>query len=150
LVSGISGLVDLDGVWYNNASMQTLAGSVDTSGTTGGNVTYTYTASNGVCPDESTTVTVVVNGGCDFTAGLDELAAGFELYPNPTRSSVAISWTAKGETTLTLTDLNGKVLLNAVSQASQYAMDLSNFAPGVYIVSLQNGDQLLTERIIKQ
>ena len=150
LVSGISGLVDLDGVWYNNASMETLPSSVDTSGTTGGNVTYTYTASNGVCPDESTTVTVVVNGGCDFTAGLDELAAGFELYPNPTRSSVAISWTAKGETTLTLTDLNGKVLLNAVSQASQYAMDLSNFAPGVYIVSLQNGDQLLTERIIKQ
>jgi hypothetical protein len=150
LVSGISGLVDLDGVWYNNASMETLPSSVDTSGTTGGNVTYTYTASNGVCPDESTTVTVVVNGGCDFTAGLDELAAGFELYPNPTRSSVAISWTAKGETTLTLTDLNGKILLNAVSQASQYAMDLSNFAPGVYIVSLQNGDQLLTERIIKQ
>ena len=150
LVSGISGLVDLDGVWYNNASMETLPSSVDTSGTTGGNVTYTYTASNGVCPNESTTVTVVVNGGCDFTAGLDELAAGFELYPNPTRSSVAISWTAKGETTLTLTDLNGKVLLNAVSQASQYAMDLSNFAPGVYIVSLQNGDQLLTERIIKQ
>jgi hypothetical protein len=150
LVSGISGLVDLDGVWYNNASMETLPSSVDTSGTTGGNVTYTYTASNGVCPDESTTVTVVVNGGCDFTAGLVELAAGFELYPNPTRSSVVISWTAKGETTLTLTDLNGKVLLNAVSQASQYAMDLSNFAPGVYIVSLQNGEQLLTERIIKQ
>lgn len=150
LVSGISGLVDLDGVWYNNASMETLPSSVDTSGATGGNVTYTYTASNGVCPDESTTVTVVVNGGCDFTAGIDELAAGFELYPNPTRSSVAISWTAKGETTLTLTDLNGKVLLNAVSQASQYAMDLSNFAPGVYIVSLQNGDQILTERIIKQ
>jgi hypothetical protein len=150
LVSGINGLVDLDGVWYNNVSMETLPSSVDTSGTTGGSVTYTYTASNGVCPDESTTVTVVVNGGCDFTAGLDELAAGFELYPNPTRSSVAISWTAKGETTLTLTDLNGKVLLNAVSQASQYAMDLSNFAPGVYILSLQNGDQLLTERIIKQ
>jgi hypothetical protein len=41
LVSGISGLVDLDGVWYNNASMETLSGSVDTSGTTGGNVTYT-------------------------------------------------------------------------------------------------------------
>ena len=150
LVSGISGLVDLDGVWYNNASMETLPSSVDTSGATGGNVTYTYTASNGVCPDESTTVTVVVNGGCDFTAGIEELAAGFELYPNPTRSSVAISWTVKGETTLTLTDLNGKVLLNAVSQASQYAMDLSNFAPGVYIVTVQNGDQLLTERIIKQ
>ncbi|MEY4803755.1 MAG: hypothetical protein RL331_268 [Bacteroidota bacterium] len=150
LVSGISGLVDLDGVWYNNASMETLPSSVDTSGATGGNVTYTYTASNGVCPDESTTVTVVVNNGCDFTAGIDELAAGFELYPNPTRSSVAISWRANGETTLTLTDLNGKVLLNAVSQASQYAMDLSNFAPGVYIVTVQNGDQLLTERIIKQ
>jgi fibronectin type 3 domain-containing protein len=41
-------------------------------------------------------------------------------------------------------------LFNAVSKDSHYAMDLSNVAPGVYIVSLQNGDQLLTERIIKQ
>jgi hypothetical protein len=150
LVSGISGLVDLDGVWYNNATMQTLPGSVDTSPSTGGNVTYTYTASNGVCPDESTTVTVVVDAGCDFTAGLNELSAGFEMYPNPTRSNIAISWTAQGETALTLSDLNGKVLWSATTQASNYALDLSNFAPGVYLISLQNGDQLLTERLIKQ
>jgi hypothetical protein len=150
LVSGISGLVDLDGVWYNNASMETLTSSVDTSGATGGNVTYTYTASNGVCPDESTTVTVVVNSGCDFTAGIAELAAGFELYPNPTRTSVAISWTAKGETSIVLTDLNGKELFHTSTQNSNCAMDLTNFAPGVYIVTLQNGDQILTERIIKQ
>ena len=150
LVSGISGLVDLDGVWYNNATMQTLPGSVDTSPATGGNVTYTYTASNGVCPDESTIVTVVVDAGCDFTAGLNELSAGFEMYPNPTRSNIAISWTAQGETALTLSDLNGKVLWSATTQASNYALDLSNFAPGVYLISLQNGDQLLTERLIKQ
>jgi hypothetical protein len=150
LVSGISGLVDLDGVWYNNATMQTLPGSVDTSPSTGGNVTYTYTASNGVCPDESTTVTVVVDAGCDFTAGLNELSAGFEMYPNPTRSNIAITWTAQGETALTLSDLNGKVLWSATTQASNYALDLSNFAPGVYLISLQNGDQLLTERVIKQ
>jgi hypothetical protein len=72
------------------------------------------------------------------------------MYPNPTRSNIAITWTAQGETALTLSDLNGKVLWSATTQASNYALDLSNFAPGVYLISLQNGDQLLTERVIKQ
>ena len=150
LVSGISGLVDLDGVWYNNASAQTLTGSVDTAGTTGGNVTYTYTASNGVCPDESTTVTVVVDAGCDFTAGLNELAAGFELYPNPTRDNVTIIWSTQGATDLLLTDVNGKVLHKSVISNNQIVLDLLNYTPGVYFVTLQNGEQAITERIIKQ
>lgn len=150
LVSGISGLVDLDGVWSNNATMEFLPSSLDTSGATGGNVTYTYTASNGVCPDESTTVTVVVNAGCDFTAGIEAFTAGFELYPNPTRSAVQVSWTATGSASIVLTDLNGKVLFNEVTNASQTTLDLSNYTPGVYFFALQMGEQVITERIIKQ
>ena len=68
LLSGLSGVVDLTGAWTNPSNVA-LAGSIDTSGTAGGTFNYTYTASNGVCPDESTTVAVVVNSGCDFTAG---------------------------------------------------------------------------------
>jgi hypothetical protein len=150
LVTGVSGLVDLDGVWYNNNSMETLPGSTDTSGSTGGNYTYTYTASNGVCPDESTTVTVVVDAGCDFTAGISEMASGFVIYPNPTRSSVSVTWTSNGQTAISLTDLNGKVLMTAQTESNQYTIDLRAFEPGVYILSLQNGAQLHTERIIKQ
>ncbi|MFM9006438.1 MAG: T9SS type A sorting domain-containing protein, partial [Flavobacteriales bacterium] len=29
-------------------------------------------------------------------------------------------------------------------------LDLSNYTPGVYLVTLQFGEQVLTERIIKQ
>lgn len=150
LVSGLSGVVDLDGVWYNNGTMETLLGSVDTSGTAGGNFTYTYTASNGVCPDETSIVTVVVNSGCDFTAGLDELSAHFELYPNPTRSTVQLSWTSSGSASVVLTDLNGKVLSSQVVDETQTTLDLSNYTPGVYLITVQIGEQVLTERIIKQ
>ena len=150
LVSGLSGVVDLDGVWYNNGTMETLPGSVDTSGTAGGNFTYTYTASNGVCPDETSIVTVVVNSGCDFTAGLDELSAHFDLYPNPTRSSVQLSWTSTGSASVVLTDLNGKVLSSQVVDETQTTLDLSNYTPGVYLITVQMGEQVVTERIIKQ
>ena len=150
LVSGLSGVVDLDGVWYNNGTMETLPGSVDTSGTAGGNFTYTYTASNGVCPDETSIVTVVVNSGCDFTAGLDELSAHFELYPNPTRSTVQLSWTSSGSASVVLTDLNGKVLSSQVVDETQTTLDLYNYTPGVYLITVQMGEQVVTERIIKQ
>ena len=150
LVSGLSGVVDLDGVWYNNGTMETLPGSVDTSGTAGGNFTYTYTATNGVCPDETSIVTVVVNSGCDFTAGLDELSAHFELYPNPTRSTVQLSLTSTGSASVVLTDLNGKVLSSQVVDETQTTLDLSNYTPGVYLITVQMGEQVVTERIIKQ
>ena len=150
LVSGISGLVDLNGVWYNNASMETLPSSVDTSGATGGNVTYTYTASNGVCPDESTTVTVVVDAGCDFTAGVEELTASFEMVPNPTNGQVNITWSANATGVILITDLNGKVLQTIQAVGQQTTIDLSNYTPGVYLVTLQVAEQVNTQRIIKQ
>jgi hypothetical protein len=149
LLSGLSGVVDLTGVWYNPANAA-LAGSLDTSGTSGGTFNYTYTASNGVCPDESTTVAVVVNAGCDFTAGITDLAAGFELYPNPTRSTVQVTWMTAGNAKVLLTDLNGKVLSSQQVAEQETVLDLSAYTPGVYIVTIQTGEQVLTQRIVKQ
>jgi hypothetical protein len=149
LLSGLSGVVDLTGVWYNPANAA-LAGSLDTSGTSGGTFNYTYTASNGFCPDESTTVAVVVNAGCDFTAGITDLAAGFELYPNPTRSTVQLTWMTAGNAKVLLTDLNGKVLSSQQVAEQETMLDLSAYTPGVYIVTIQTGDQVLTQRIVKQ
>ena len=127
-----------------------MSGSVDTSGTTGGNVLYTYTASNGVCPDESTTVTVVVNSGCDFTAGVEEFATSFEMVPNPTNGQVNITWSANATGAISITDLNGKVLQSVQVVGQQTTIDLSNYTPGVYLITLQVGEQVNTQRIIKQ
>ena len=149
LLSGLSGVVDLTGAWTNPSNVA-LAGSIDTSGTTGGTFNYTYTASNGVCPDESTSVAVVVNSGCDFTAGTEELVSSFELYPNPTRNTVLITWSATGSSKVILTDLNGKVLTSQVVDETQTTLDLSNYTPGVYLITVQMGEQVVTERIIKQ
>ena len=149
LLSGLSGVVDLTGAWTNPSNVA-LAGSIDTSGTTGGTFNYTYTASNGVCPDESTSVAVVVNSGCDFTAGTEELVSSFELYPNPTRNTVLITWSATGSSKVILTDLNGKVLSSQLVDETQTTLDLSNYTPGVYLITVQMGEQVVTERIIKQ
>lgn len=150
LVSGLSGVVDLTGVWTNNTTGQALIGSTETSGSVGGNFPYTYTASNGVCPDESTTVTVVVNPGCDFTAEVAEFSGLFQMIPNPTNGLVTISWNTNTTGALILTDLNGKVLQSAEVVGQNTTLDLSNYTPGVYLVTLQFGELTRTERIIKQ
>jgi hypothetical protein len=49
-----------------------------------------------------------------------------------------------------LTDLNGKVLSSQVVNETQTTLDLSNYTPGVYLITVQMGEQVVTERIIKQ
>jgi hypothetical protein len=49
-----------------------------------------------------------------------------------------------------ITDLNGKVLQAIQTVGQQTTIDLSNYTPGVYLVTLQVGEQVNTQRIIKQ
>ena len=52
--------------------------------------------------------------------------------------------------TIEMKDLNGKVLQSVQVVGQQTTIDLSNYTPGVYLITLQVGEQVNTQRIIKQ
>lgn len=69
------------------------------------------------------------------------LAEALTIYPNPTSSSVTLDWgqALHSETDLRVRDLSGKTLLQKelnLNGESQYRLDLSKFAAGVYLVEL--------------
>lgn len=79
----------------------------------------------------------------------------FEVYPIPVSNDVLyINNLADiaGETLVTVLDATGKAIFNkqTVLLQGENKLDVSNLAAGVYYISLQNGIQVFTQKIIKQ
>lgn len=78
------------------------------------------------------------------------------LYPNPTNSKVQITFVTQQacNTTLELRDLTGRLVLfqknKANSGTNTATIDLSPFAQGLYVVSLNNGKNIITAKVVKQ
>ena len=74
------------------------------------------------------------------------------VYPNPTADllTVNLEASARPSSVLTITDLNGKVLQQAEATADKEQLDFSNYANGVYFLSVKQGNQLIKSfKIIK-
>jgi hypothetical protein len=110
--------------------------------------------SNGVCPADTSTVLVVVDGSCDFTAGIETLAGSFVVYPNPTSSTVFVDNSlGLALDKIELIDMSGRVVLavNKGSFSNELAeLNVSNLTTGVYTVKLTAGQQTFNQRLIKQ
>lgn len=153
LVAGLGGTVDMGGTWYD-PSNNMLSGSIDTASNIPGNFNYDYIVSNGVCPADTATVLVVVDAGCDFTAGMETLAGSFAVYPNPTSDNLNVE-NGLGLTIdrIELLDMSGRVVL--VAQKGTFNNELAqisvqNLTTGVYTLKMTAGTQSFTSRIIKQ
>jgi hypothetical protein len=153
LLSGLSGNLDLGGIWYN-PSNQALSGNLDTASNIPGQFNYNYVVGNGICPEDTATVLVSVSNLCNFI-GIDENdLTNIKLFPNPTKDKLTIS--VDGETeplTLIVEDLNGRVIdnyRNLISGKGSYEIDLTNYDTGIYIIRLENSKTKQSHRIIKQ
>ncbi|HTN18402.1 MAG TPA: ELWxxDGT repeat protein [Chitinophagaceae bacterium] len=73
-------------------------------------------------------------------------AAGFLLYPNPTKGIVTLE-KAPGNSTITVTNVLGQALLSVHTEPapSVQRIDLSGFANGLYTISIRNGEQQITK-----
>ncbi len=76
---------------------------------------------------------------------------GINLFPNPSNDKVTVRWNnmeAK-ETTITVVNVNGKVLLRkSVNNERQQELEISGLKPGVYIVVLKNKMTVMKKKII--
>ena len=153
LLAGLGGTVDMGGYWLD-PSNNPISGNIDTASNIPGNFNYDYIVTNGVCPADTATVLVVVDGSCDFTAGIETLAGSFMVYPNPTSSSVFVDNSM--ELTLDkieLIDMSGRVVLVAEKGSfnnSLAELNISNLTTGIYTIKMTAGQSSFNQRLIKQ
>lgn len=80
----------------------------------------------------------------------------FEIFPNPSSGIVNILVPAfdNGLAKITVTDRLGRVLLerkNTLTDKEYWErLDISDLSEGLYIVRIENGDQVVSEKIFKQ
>ena len=152
-LTGLGGTVDIGGQWFN-ANNQTLPNSNVQAGTlnVAGVYNYTYVVGNGVCPNDTSVVSVQVQANCDWLGVIENQAITLQMAPNPTQGNVTISSSITlNEVELVVMDVQGKVLFKtSENKFTQIDLDLSGFERGTYLVKLVSEQGSSLQRIVKE
>jgi parallel beta-helix repeat protein len=84
---------------------------------------------------------------------MDAAQTTLSLFPNPAARELTVHIFATGLLQLKLVDLNGRILKEEVRQLSgntSTILDISNLSEGVYILILQNSNEIQYRKFIKQ
>lgn len=131
-------------VTVNEASASTLTESALDSYTLSGQTytqsgTYTQVITNAAGCDS----TITLNLTLSFT-GLNELAQGIQLFPNPANDVLSIQSSSSLTGEYTLYDASGREVLRGTFTGTKTSVDVRNIAPGTY--TLQAAE--LMERVV--
>lgn len=100
---------------------------------------------NNGCVDTSNCVTVT------NTANLDLLNTEvFNLFPNPTNGKITVNSPKMEHNKLTISDMNGRNLIENIAFTSEIEMDLSSFETGVYFIFIENSNSIQKLKIVKE
>jgi len=147
LFGGLTGTVDLNGQWYDpsdNASTADIVGSAFP-----GSFNYDYITGNGVCPDDTSNVLVVVLSTCDITSVDEASFSNVQLYPNPTSGIINID--ADKAFNVEVTDANGRMIKKDIStNVGTTSIDLGKVQVGVYFVTLRTEESSKVYRVVVQ
>jgi hypothetical protein len=155
LLQGLVGsnAVDVTGTWYDPQS-NTLATSEIITESIPGQYNYLYIAGNGICPNDTATVTVIVDPSCDYLNLQDLTFNGMDIYPNPTTHVFYIANEGSTEVyNYELTDLNGKVITAreaAITGVETTEVNVEKLETGVYLIRIFNENAEKTFRVVKQ
>ena len=69
------------------------------------------------------------------------------MYPNPANTSVTIAEIAQSST-VTITDINGRVMHSTIANDSTVNIRLENWAKGVYLVNVMNNNNITTKKLV--
>jgi len=116
------------------------------------NQTYTTTgAYTAVIPNASgCDSTITLNLTMSFTGINDLSASKLSIYPNPTNGDFTIAGLELVGTvsSLSLTDMNGKVVKVLDTKATKFSM--ASIKPGVYFLNIISGNKLEVLKIVKE
>ncbi|MEL6843641.1 MAG: T9SS type A sorting domain-containing protein, partial [Bacteroidota bacterium] len=86
----------------------------------------------------------------DGSVGIEDLyELGLNYYPNPVQQNLTIS-AARNIEAVTVFNSVGQMLKQESTNAQRVELDLSDLAPGVYLLRTQIGEKVGTFRVIKE
>jgi hypothetical protein len=83
--------------------------------------------------------------------GEENIAEMVSIYPNPARDEITISYPLNGTNSTVnavFTNTAGKQVMTKKLNSSKTKVDVSNLASGIYMVTLQNNDNVVVKRLI--
>jgi len=83
--------------------------------------------------------------------GEGDLAGMVNIYPNPARDEITITYPFNGSTShvnAVFTNAAGKIVMTKQLGSNLSRVDVSNLAPGVYIITLQNQESVVIKRLV--
>jgi hypothetical protein len=88
----------------------------------------------------------------NFDVSVNEVSnvSNFSVFPSPASSEVNVKFSSIETATVTLTDMTGRVLVSEQVAAGSYAksFDVSNFAQGLYFVTVSGANGQTTEKFM--
>jgi len=130
--------------WIDCSDSSIIVGATDSTYIATANGDYAIVVTIGLCVDTSTCSNVNITGLNSYQNVINKQ----QLYPNPTKSHVTIANFNSSISTITIIDITGKIIESF--QPKTAIIDLSNYDKGIYFVRIQNSENTITERVIKQ
>lgn len=148
LLDVLNGTPQTDGVWkdYNNNEV---TDAIVTAPNFPGQYIYIYTVQTSQdCYDE--TVLFIDVQDCDYSSIKEESLNNISLYPNPTNGLLHIEGIAQDAYTLSIKDLNGRIVKEEKAYSANTSIDISGIQNGVYLVHILKNNSERVIRIVKQ
>ncbi|PBQ33407.1 hypothetical protein CNR22_17015 [Sphingobacteriaceae bacterium] len=102
------------------------------------------------------TLTITDNNNCsskesscvDFLAGISKQSlSSLHIYPNPASAEVKIELNA-GQFNLAVYNAIGQLIISKTNNQNFYAIDLSNFAKGIYFIEIESGSEVARKKLV--
>lgn len=85
---------------------------------------------------------------CPPTASINDLANGFNVYPNPVQNTLYVS-AGVAIDNVSIFDLTGREVMRAAPNATAFSLDVADLNKGLYLVTVKAGEQELTTKLVK-
>jgi hypothetical protein len=151
LPNGITGTVESGGTWSDDSGTGLLLGTNNNvfaaTGIPVGTYPFTYTVSNGVCPDASTTLSVTLT----TCTSVEENELSFTVYPNPNEGIFNITSNVSEVVSITIMDVQGKVVYNnkvSITGGTPKVISMDNVETGMYILNIASDSNVSTQSFI--
>ncbi|PCI98697.1 MAG: hypothetical protein COB15_05600 [Flavobacteriales bacterium] len=130
-----------------NNNMSVIPGATNASYTVTVNGSYAVVVTQNGCTDTSACIPVTVTG-----VNNDQLLVdNYKIYPNPSKGIFTVSLDQLDDnSSIIVYSVVGAVIINQQLNSKQTIINLEAYGKGIYFVKITNGDNTITQRIVKQ